>query len=390
MSKIIDIVRNTSLYIAKHNRSRLLSKKTSKSFIEILNKNLITKKNNIKIYTNIKTNIVKNFLKTICLINNSEYENGFFRSKEYSFNDFLLNLNISNTRHVCYLDFIKEFLHFKESSKNYKMYDCIKKNFYLLLNKDVKNINYLYNIKRLCIYKLKNVFLKLMHSVGLIVNSLILKNKMFTSVLDVNFVVSLSNFLKKKGYYKKYAFLILDLVQMIYTSMFFTNIENKNCIKKLGNFVFYDLNKNLVYINWIKSLYKKFLTVVLCNKKVVELFLNSQCLGSLFIRLKVKKNKSIKLDLISDKKIVKKVLRSDICHFRHAIFKAGIRFEDVTIQHRHTNDIDFLKKYHNYRSYIMCNINHVITKNRNKNVFKLFFLNFNRSFSKQNIIDVYI
>ncbi|XBC39303.1 MAG: hypothetical protein U0T63_00355 [Buchnera aphidicola (Nurudea shiraii)] len=279
-----------------------------------------------------------------------------------------------------------------------KAYNDIKKHVGNLFKKDVIKFNKIaVNILKKCsnlFLMSKNLyrsivysFLKIATFSSYTIDCLKSKNDFSQFLLNLKLSKLLKNFFKKKICCDEETGDIFNFFPKICCSTYLKqNIPKQN--EKF--FLFHHKDANLIQDSWIYNIHKKLLTFFFKSKKIIELFFNSQYLGSLFIRLKVKRNQSIKLDLVSDNKILKKMLESDVSNFKNTVSKSGLKFKDITIQtknfKKHTvskNNYDFYNRAVNLNNFSKF-------KQQNDNFCRLLLSEFCSPIISKESIDIYI
>ncbi|XBC40823.1 MAG: hypothetical protein U0T65_00350 [Buchnera aphidicola (Nurudea yanoniella)] len=152
----------------------------------------------------------------------------------------------------------------------------------------------------------------------------------------------------------------------------------------------YNQDINIVQDNWMKVIHKQLLVYFLKSKNIIELFFNPQYFGSLLIRLKIRSNKLIKLDLISNDKVLRKIFKSDISNFKNTILKNGLRFENVAIRTLKFKKTSFLKNSYNFYNKVINDKNFIIYNKDEKNFHTSFLSGLYFSVKKKEIVDIYI
>ncbi|XBC38253.1 MAG: hypothetical protein UAS51_00355 [Buchnera aphidicola (Floraphis meitanensis)] len=302
---------------------------------------------------------------------------------------------------INFLKYITQYVKIEGKLDNLQFYNHIKKYFYFLFernikqNKDVilntfnKKINF-YNIfEHLHQYSDKNI-LKKINFINFYSNFLKFKSNISKLTLDVNSIIVSNELFKKKIYYKRCISSILNFLQIIYSFNDFIHVNYENYVKKINRYSSDEKNKDLVQNNWVKAIHKQLLVFFFKSKKVVELFLDPKNLGSLFIRLKIKKKKLIKLDLISNNSIARELLKFDVPNLRNTTLKTGIRFEDITIRSHNSEEIDIFKNNYNHYNKIKNNEKYTIYNKKINGLYKLFSLELYNSIAQKNIVDIYV
>ncbi|WP_158336288.1 flagellar hook-length control protein FliK [Buchnera aphidicola] len=178
----------------------------------------------------------------------------------------------------------------------------------------------------------------------------------------------MNNLLKKNICYDEYVHIILDCMRTIFSSDFHIYSKYDDYIERKNYCSFHDYNPDSMRSYYMPLIYKKLLTCFSKNKKIVKLSLNVQHLGTLLIRLEIKKNKFLKLDLVSNNSITQKVLTSDISTLRNIIFKNGMKFNEIVVRNPNIQEIILLNKNSNCCSYTR-NIMNIMSKKKIKRLY---------------------
>ncbi|XBC42359.1 MAG: hypothetical protein U0T58_00350 [Buchnera aphidicola (Meitanaphis elongallis)] len=339
MSKIIDVVTTTLLHKYKHSSYKSNLKKQSVCFFKIFNNNFVYDKSNVKRgVIKDKKNEINTVLNVIFLKNKIKKKVNSFEERNYLISDivskFYLFLGSNTYTSRC----INNLSQLNGLSFQSQIHDFSLRYAHHLFEK-IKRVN------RDVVF---NLFRKNIDFVSSIVNFKTFKGNAFQTVPCLKSITMSNIYFKKKTCYNKGIDFILDYEQTIYLSNLFINVNYENYVKKIYYCIFYSQDMNLIKNYWIESVHKQLLSSFFKKKTIVELFLYSQCLGSLFIRFKTKKNKLIKLDLISNNSTVRKLLKSDISSLHNVVFKTGIKFEDITVRDQNFRETIILKNNCHY------------------------------------------
>ncbi|HXK00281.1 MAG TPA: hypothetical protein VNF93_00060 [Buchnera sp. (in: enterobacteria)] len=162
-------------------------------------------------------------------------------------------------------------------------------------------------------------------------NYLILLDKQFNRI-DISFIKEIF-FLKKKEDIKMF-FNILDKYHFI-------NLDHQcKIIPKDGNFYFdclSNLKLNFFYRNkiWRKIMHYEILTKIYNIKYVVDFKLYQECLGFLFLRLKINfRDKIAKFYIFSKSNKIYSVLKSSVSFLKNIFNKNSIKLSEITINNQ--------------------------------------------------------
>ncbi|XBC38788.1 MAG: hypothetical protein U0T61_00355 [Buchnera aphidicola (Melaphis rhois)] len=181
-------------------------------------------------------------------------------------------------------------------------------------------------------------------------------------------IIAMNNLLKKNICYDEYVHIILDCMRTIFSPDFHIYSKYDDYIERKNYCSFHDYNPNSMRNYYMPLIYKKLLTFFSKNKKIVKLSLNAQHLGTLLIRLEIKKNKFLKLDLVSNNSITQKVLTSDISTLQNIIFRNGMKFNEIVVRSPNIQEIILLNTNSNCYSYTR-NIMNIMSKKKIKRLY---------------------
>ncbi|ANF16888.1 hypothetical protein XW81_00365 [Buchnera aphidicola (Schlechtendalia chinensis)] len=304
---------------------------------------------------------------------------------------------------IFYIKHVEKFLKSEKLSKiliidNYIKKYCLAflndskiKNNCIILDMFRRNFKFFRSLNPFLKHNIKNVSPKFFNLINFNSNFFKLKDKILQLFLNIKSGIVLNNSLKNKIHYKECINSIINFLHPTYAFIDIFGINNKIFFKKLSSFLFHNNSSNLIHGNWMKAVQNQLLTFFLNSKKNVEFFLSPQYLGRLFIRLKLKRKKSIQLNVMSDNKIVRKALRSNVNNFRNTIFKVGIKLENITItNNKNVREASVLENSQNFRNNVIDNVFHIINKNVCKNFYGSCFSELHFFPEHKSVINFYI